>query len=120
MITYSATPIAPPGIPILAHDLPAQRKSWAPHVSEGFYLVPVLNHYRFFRIWNLRTQSERICETMKWLPHGTISVPTPTPDELLRLTITDLQTAIKNARPQQLPHLSPSGIRLLQHVKEDF
>ena len=62
---YSNTPLAPPGIRVLAHDLPSQRRSWAPHASEGFYLGPALNHYRCYRVWNVRTQFERVSETVR-------------------------------------------------------
>ena len=32
---YSSHPIAPPGSRVLTHDLPDNRKSWAPHSTEG-------------------------------------------------------------------------------------
>ena len=47
---YSAHPFAPPGMRILIHNLPAQRKSWDPHASEGYYLGPSLRHYRCYRV----------------------------------------------------------------------
>lgn len=43
---YNATPMAPPGSPILIHNKPSTRKSWAPHGVEGFYIGPALHHYR--------------------------------------------------------------------------
>ena len=84
---YSSHPIAPPGMRVLVHDLPSNRKSWAPHATEGYYVGPALTHYRCFRILNSITGAERISETVRWLPHSTIQVPTPTPDDLLRLSI---------------------------------
>ena len=105
---------------MLAHDLPSQRKSWAPHASEGFYLGPALNHYRCYRIWNVRTQSERVSETVFWLPHNNISVPTPTPDDLLLASVQDLHNIIRKSTPQQLPHLTSTGHRLLLHLKKIF
>ena len=120
ILHYSTTPLAPPGIRVLAHDLPSQRKSWAPHASEGFYLGPALNHYRCYRVWNVRTQSERVSETVRWLPHNHISVPTPTPDDLLLASIQDLHQLIHKSKPQQLPLLSSTGIRLLLYLKTIF
>ena len=107
---FSTTPLAPPGIRVLAHDLLDQRKSWAPHASEGFYPGLALHHYRCYRILNVRTQTERISQTVRWLPHNHISVPTPTPDMLLQTAVQNLRDIIHKAQPQQLPHLSPTGL----------
>ena len=109
---YSSQPI----MRVLVHDLPNHRKSWAPHASEGFYLGPALNHYRCFRVLNPTTNAKRISETVRWMPHSTIQVPTPTPDDLLRISIQDFITTLRTVKPQQLPHLSQSGKHLLQHL----
>ena len=92
----------------------------APHATEGFYLGPALNHYRCYRILNPRTNSERISETVRWLPHSSIQVPTPTPDETLRLCIQDFITTLTNIKPQQLPHLSSTGLALIRHLQTLF
>ena len=88
---YFFKPIAPPVMRVIAHDLPTQRRSWAAHASQGFYLGPALHHYRCFRIWNTKTQSKRISQTIKRLPYITI----PTPDELLRSSIHDIVQTLK-------------------------
>ena len=97
---YSSHPLAPPGIRVLAHDLPAQRKSWAPHASEGFYLGPALDHYRCYRILNPKTNAVRIAETVRWLPHNFIRIPTPTPDDLLRASVHDFIQTLRSVKPQ--------------------
>ena len=43
---YSKTPLASPGMKVLAHVPPDKRLSWAPHAESGFYLGPALHHYR--------------------------------------------------------------------------
>ena len=43
---FNRTPMAPPGLRVLTHDLPDNRKSWDPHAQQGFYLGPALHHYR--------------------------------------------------------------------------
>ena len=39
---FNAHPIAPPGIPVIAHTKPGERGSWATHGVEGFYVGPSL------------------------------------------------------------------------------
>ena len=115
---YSAHPIAPPGMHVLVHDLPQNRRSWAPHASEGFYIGPALDHYRCFRVLNPRTNAIRISETVRWMPHNTISVPTPTPDDLLRSSIHDLVTCIRTMKPQQLPHLNTTSRDIILRLQQ--
>jgi hypothetical protein len=43
---YNRTPLAPPGIKILAYIRPNKCKSWAPHTAEGYYIEPTMTHYR--------------------------------------------------------------------------
>jgi hypothetical protein len=35
---FNCTPIAPPGIWVLAHEKPNNRNSWSPHVIDGWYI----------------------------------------------------------------------------------
>ena len=117
---YSAHPFAPPGMRIFIHNLPSQRRSWDPHATEGYYLGPSLRHYRCYRVWNIPSQAERIAQTVKWMPHNTITIPMPTPDKTLRASIQDLISTIQTIRPQQLPHLNASSIQLLRHLQTIF
>jgi hypothetical protein len=39
-------PLAPPGTRLIAHETPGKRKTWAPHVQDGWYIRPALEHYR--------------------------------------------------------------------------
>ena len=120
LFDYSAHPLAPPGIRVLVHDLPGNRKSWAPHASEGYYLGPALDHYRCYRVLNPKTNAVRISETVRWLPHNSIRVPTPSPDDFLRSSIHDFLSTIHNINPQQLPHLHPTSHSLLRHLQQVF
>jgi len=47
---YNRTPLAPPGIKILAHIRPEDRPSWSPHAIDGFYVGPAMQHYRCHNI----------------------------------------------------------------------
>ena len=72
---FNATPIAPPGIRVLIHEKPQQRKTWMPHAADGWYIGPALESYRCHRVWCWKTSAERICDTISWFPTKT-TIPT--------------------------------------------
>ena len=37
---FNATPLAPPGTKVLIHEIPDQRRSWAPHCVDVWYIGP--------------------------------------------------------------------------------
>ena len=65
---YHSNPLAPPGCKLIAHETPAQRKTWAAHGVDGFYLGPAMEHYRCHRIYIPSTHSERVVETVDFQP----------------------------------------------------
>jgi hypothetical protein len=52
------TPVAPPGAHVVFHEKPQQRRTWAPHGIDGFYLGPAMEHYRCHRIYCSSTGKE--------------------------------------------------------------
>jgi hypothetical protein len=42
---FNQTPIAPPGIRVLAHVKPAKRTTWFPHAEDGWYVGPAMESY---------------------------------------------------------------------------
>jgi hypothetical protein len=48
---FNQTPIAPPGIPVLAHNKSANQTTWSPHAEDGWYTGPVINFYQCYCIW---------------------------------------------------------------------
>ena len=99
---YNKTPLAPPGIQVLAHIKPKDRRSWGTHAEKGFYLGPALQHYRCHNVWVTRTAAQRIIDTVKWLLHGNIKMPYPTRDSLILAAINDLTAAIKTLQDTSL------------------
>ena len=91
---FNATPIAPPGIKVLAHLKADQRDTWSTHAITAWYLGPALNHYRCYTIWAIKTRQERVVNQLMWFP------PRPFPklnsEDLLRATIEDLKTLLLN------------------------
>ena len=57
---FNRTPIAPPGIRVIAHNKPANRGTWSPHGLDGWYIGPALEHYRCYEIWMWDTRSVRV------------------------------------------------------------
>jgi hypothetical protein len=48
---YTNHPLAPPGTQVMVHEKPSNRKSWAPHATEGWYVGPAMEHYRCYMVW---------------------------------------------------------------------
>jgi hypothetical protein len=53
---FNAHPIAPPGIKVLAHAKPTQRKTWETHAFEAWYVGPAMDHYRCHTVWAKSTR----------------------------------------------------------------
>ena len=65
---YDATPLAPPGCKLIAHEAPEVRKTWAPHGVDGYYLGPAMEHYRCHRVYIPTTHAERIVDAVDFQP----------------------------------------------------
>jgi hypothetical protein len=91
---FAAHPMAPCGTRVLIHDSPAERTSWAPHGTPGFYLGPALGgHYREFTVYSVATQTVRQTDTVAWLPEP-FKLPGSSTVELVYAAMTDLATAL--------------------------
>jgi len=44
------------------------RTSWDNHGEVGFYVGRALDHYRCYRVWIVKTKSERISDCLAWYP----------------------------------------------------
>jgi hypothetical protein len=65
---FRAHPIAPPGIKVISHNKPDNRGTWAEHGIEGYYIGPALLNYRCHIIYVPSTKSNRVSDTIGWLP----------------------------------------------------
>jgi hypothetical protein len=91
---FNRTPIAPPGIKVLAHEKASNRKTWSPHAFTAWYTGPALEHYRCYTVWATKTNEQRIVNQLIWFPPKPF--PKLTSEDLLRATIEDLQTILLN------------------------
>eukprot|EP00804_Cyclotella_cryptica_P017724 CCRYP_001164-RA/>CCRYP_001164-RA protein AED:0.37 eAED:0.27 QI:0/0/0/1/0.33/0.25/4/0/1265 len=55
-----ATPIGPCGCPVIIHNKPNKRLSWAFHGCDGFYIGPALERYRCFQVVDSLTKSRHL------------------------------------------------------------
>ena len=98
---FNRTPLAPPGTKVLVHEKPTVRGTWAPHAVDGWYLGPAENHYRCYRVWIHETTSERIVDTLSWLP-SYFTMPSASPAAAPTAAAQDLIKALA-----QYPSNSP-------------
>ena len=73
----------PPGMELLAHVIPIDRRLFDPHVIKDFSVAVAMGHYRCFKIFILSTGRVRIDDNVIWFPRGRLKIPIPLKDELL-------------------------------------
>jgi hypothetical protein len=114
---YSKTPIAPPGMKVLIHERPDDRGSYDPHGISGWYIGPSMKHYRCHRVWVTSTCSERISDTVTWIPHG-ISMPTSSTTDIIIAAANDLTKALKQSvqAPSPLPTETTKALETLTTI----
>jgi hypothetical protein len=65
---FNKTPLAPPGTRVLIHETVLNRRSWADHGVDGWYLGSADEHYRCYRVYVTKTAAERIACTLEFSP----------------------------------------------------
>jgi hypothetical protein len=95
---FNSHPIGPPGTKVLVHEKSANRDSWAPHATEGWYMGPAMEHYRWYTIYNPDTRGMQTANTMTWFP---TKVPFPFPNDSERLTaaLNDVTNILQAPQP---------------------
>jgi hypothetical protein len=64
LIDYNKTTFGPPGCKIIAHEKPAQIRTWAAHGQPGWSIGPAMHHYRCQKVYITAAASERIVDTL--------------------------------------------------------
>ena len=96
---FNATPLAPPGTRVLVHEKSYNRKSWAGHGTQGWYIGPALEHYRCFRCYMPETHSERNVDTVEFFP-VTTPFPKVATEDYLRQAAKDILDILQE--PQKI------------------
>ena len=50
ILDYNKTPLFPPGIQVLIHKKSEKRHMWEPRILLGWYIGPLLDHYRCVKV----------------------------------------------------------------------
>ena len=61
--------MVPPGIKTLVYETPQQRKTWAQHGVDAWYIGYCPDHYRCHKTYEPATRGERIAHTVSFFPH---------------------------------------------------
>ena len=102
---FSATPLSPPGTKVISHVKPEVRNSWDLNGQSGWYVGPAMSHYRCVRIYFPATKSERICDTVRFIPHD-IPFPKITTDDYLKQAADDIISILTRPPSSTTPSLS--------------
>jgi hypothetical protein len=116
---FDKTPLAPPGIKVLAHEPADGRESFAVHAVQVYYVGPCLHHYRCFTIWTPSTNATRIVNTVDWFPQN-IKIPTATTSDTIIAAVKDLATALGTNRQPLIPPADTQTRLALQQLSDIF
>ena len=87
--------MAPPGIKTLVYETPNQRKTWARHGVDAWYIGYCPDHYRCHKTYVPATRGERISHTVSLFPHD-FTVPVNNHQDDIAQSIRDLTTALQH------------------------
>jgi hypothetical protein len=99
---FLSTPLAPPGIRVVAHITPSQRANMAPHGVDGWYVGPSLNHYQCHQCYIPSTSQSWNVLTVDWFPH-TVPFPKVDTDDYLRQTANNMLSLLHSRKEHQSP-----------------
>ena len=117
---FNRTPIAPPGIKVLAHVKSKVRKTWAPHALDGYYVGPAMDSYRCYTVYLPSTGRTRIIDTLTWLSEKH-KIPIATPTDLLRASLKDLSSVLQQLKtPSEtpIPIIPPTELDVLNELTD--
>jgi hypothetical protein len=98
LVDYHKTAFAPPGCKIVAHEKPVKRRTWAPHGQHGYSIGPTMHNYRCQNVNISTTASERIVDTLEFLPRN-YQMPQLSSTDRLLMTARDIMDAFQNPHP---------------------
>ena len=113
---FNRTPLAPPGTRVIVHEKPTQRRTWAPHGIDGWYIGPAMDHYQCYRVWIPSTHAERISDTIQFFP-TLLRTPTLSHRDAALQAARELTHALQNLNnANPLSQLSDDQLRALHQL----
>ena len=91
---FNKTPIAVAGTKVVSYETPAQRRTFAPHGVDAFYVGPAEDHYRCVKVFVPATNDVRVVPTLDWFP-SKIPFTKVTAETYLQQTANDLLDILK-------------------------
>ena len=117
---YNRTPMAPPGTRVVAHETPTQRRTWAPHGVDGWYIGRSPEHYRCYRIYVTTTAGERDVETVEFFPTQSKMPNTSSADAAI-IAAQELIHALQNPAPATpFANMGNDRLQALRHLAQIF
>jgi hypothetical protein len=117
---YNKTPLAPPGTKVLIHETPNKQRTWAVHGTDGWYLGGAPEHYRYYRVYAIKTRAERITQTLEFFPHYGKVPQLSSAGAAIRAVI-ELCWAIQNPAPASpLSALGDEQMQAIQQLADIF
>ena len=101
---FYATSLAPPGTKVISHIDTTQKGTWDLNGEVGWYVGPVLNHYRCVECYFPRTKTTRICDNIFFLPHS-IPFPKITATGFLKQAMEDIIHILTQPQKPNVPTL---------------
>ena len=93
--------MAPPGIKVFLRERPEDRCSWSPHALSGWYIDPIIDHYRCHKIWITAINVFHIGQSVSWFTHEII-IRTVTATEIFIATPKDLIVPLRQIKENPL------------------
>jgi hypothetical protein len=81
---------------------PDNRKTWAPHGLNGWYVGPALGSYRCYKIWIWETRALRIIDTLTWFP-SKVKLPDSSSTDIILSCLQNILHAVNNPSPKSPP-----------------
>jgi hypothetical protein len=106
-------------IKVLIYEKPQARGTWEPHAKPGWYLGQAMHHNRCYRVWVKSSRSERITDTLAWLP-SKLRMPVPLPADRIYWAAQDLTEALLASTSCTSPGLPDHATAALTTLTEIF
>ena len=74
--------MAPPGTRVVVHENPDNSMSWGYNGTQGWYIGPPLDHYRYIQCYIPKTGIVNITDTLQYIPKVFYFSKTTTEDYL--------------------------------------
>ena len=91
---FNATPLLPPGTKVIAHHAPEDRTTWDLHGEAGWYVGPLLQHYRCVECFFPKSKRTRHIPKIEIIPHD-VPIPEVNMNDFLCQAATDIISVLQ-------------------------